>query len=214
MKPLRDFFFKAFVSGFLLALPVYLAVLLMFKGMKSLGALLRPLTFLHPPGMSTDAAEGVLAVLVSLIICFILGALILTRPGRVIRERLERTFLVKIPGYTVVRGLTQQIAGQGRDDEWKPALADLGASTVLALIIEEVDEDRYAIFIPSAPSPFSGPLHILPKTRVHPLNVSPSQVFQTVSRWGSGMKDLVAAQTRSDMDIETLAEGSTPKKAA
>ena len=214
MKPLRDFFFKAFVSGFLLALPVYLAVLLMLKGMKSLGALLRPLTFLHPPGMSTDAAEGVLAVLVSLIICFILGALILTRPGRVIREHLERAFLAKIPGYTVVRGLTQQIAGQGRDDEWKPALADLGASTVLALIIEEVDEDRYAIFIPSAPSPFSGPLHILPKTRVHPLNVSPGQVFQTVSRWGSGMKDLVAAQTRSDMDIETLAEGSTPKKAA
>ena len=43
MKYAREFFSNAFVGGVLILLPVYLAVLVLLKGMKSVAALVRPL---------------------------------------------------------------------------------------------------------------------------------------------------------------------------
>ena len=74
MRSLRQFVAKSLVSGFLLALPVYLAVLLILKGMKSLAGLVRPLAALHPSGMSSAVAAQALAFLVIVAACFVLGA--------------------------------------------------------------------------------------------------------------------------------------------
>jgi uncharacterized membrane protein len=47
--------------------------------------------------------------------------------------------------------------------------------------------------VPSVPTPLSGAVYILNRERVHPLNVSFTQAIKSVSRWGSGSKELVAA---------------------
>jgi uncharacterized membrane protein len=208
VRRFREFVIRALVSGFLLALPVYLAVLLMLKGMKSLGGLVRPLAALHPSGMSSAVAEEALAFLLIVIVCFALGAAILTPPGRALRERFEASVLAKIPGYLLVRSLTQQLAGQGHENVWKPALVELGTSFVLAFIIEEIDVARYAVFVPSVPSPVVGSVHIVRRERVHPLNVSFAQTFQTLSQWGSGAKNLVAALEAERRDAEPQSKAS------
>ena len=192
MRRFREFVTSAFVTGFLVGLPVYLAMLLILKGMKSLGGLLRPLAVLHPPGMSSAMAEELLALLVIALGCVVLGAAMMTAPGRFLRRRLEDSVLVKVPGYVLVKSLTQQLAGQG-DHRWKPALIELGASTVIGFVIEEVDDDRLAVFVPAVPSPVAGALHVLPRQRVHPVDISFAQTFKTLSRWGSGTGEIVAA---------------------
>lgn len=200
MSRFLDFVTRALGSGLLLAVPVYLAVLLLLKGMKSLTRVVQPLAALLPPGMSSAAAEQVLALLLILTICFVLGAATLTAPGRVLRKRIERSVLEKIPGYALVRGLTQQVAGKGHENVWKPALVELGASTVLAFIIEEIDDQRYTVFVPSVPSPLSGSVHILRRERVHPVNVSFGQTFRALSRWGAGARELVAMLDAEERD--------------
>jgi uncharacterized membrane protein len=192
VKRLREFATKAVVSGSLIALPVYLAILLMLKVVKALAGLVRPLAFWHPAGWP-EAAQDALGLLVMLIICFVLGVAVLSRPGRAVRERIESSVLVKIPGYTLLRSLTQQLAGQGGENVWKPALVELAGGVALAFIIEETGDGRYTVFIPSVPSPVVGSVYILPRERVHPANVSFAQALQALSRWGSGAKHLVAA---------------------
>jgi uncharacterized membrane protein len=192
MKPYADFAVKALVSGFLIVLPSYLAVLLMLKGMKALASLARPLAILHPPGWPA-AADVALALFIVVIICFTLGVAVLSRRGRAARERIENAVLVKIPVYTLVRDLTHQLAGQGREDAWKPALAEMAGGLVLAFIIEDVGDGRYTVFIPSVPSPFRGSVYVLHRERVHPLNASFAQTVQALSRWGSGTRHLLAA---------------------
>jgi uncharacterized membrane protein len=62
-----------------------------------------------------------------------------------------------------------------------------------AFIIEEHDDGRFTVFVPSIPTPLAGAVYILARERVHLLDVSFTQAIRSVSRWGSGSKDLVAA---------------------
>ena len=61
-----------------------------------------------------------------------------------------------------------------------------------SFIIEEHDDGRYTIFVPSIPTPFAGAVFIADRARVHPLDVPFTDALRTVSKWGSGSKDLVA----------------------
>ena len=81
MKSFWKFFTKALASGFLIAVPVYLAMLLLLKAAKSLVGLVRPLAVLRPPGVPVEAAATGFALLFVLLICFALGAAALTEPG-------------------------------------------------------------------------------------------------------------------------------------
>jgi uncharacterized membrane protein len=200
MKWFLQFSTKALVSGFLVAVPVYLAILLLLKAMKSLAGLVRPLTILYPPGLTSEAAQAVLAFLIVLSICYALGVALFTKPGQAAGEWIQKTILVKIPGYTIVRSLTQQLAGQGRENVWRPALAEIEDGLVPAFIIEEIRDGRYTVFVPSVPSPLMGSVYILRRERVHPVNASFTQTFQVLSRWGSGAQNLVATMEPEHRD--------------
>jgi len=190
MRYAREFVVNAVVGGVLVLLPLYLAVLVMLKGMKSVVGLVRPIAALFP---DTVPAENVLALLAVLIICFAVGAAVRTRAGRIVRERMEKSFFGRLPGYALFRGLTQRLAGDGDANMWKPALAEIEDALVPAFIVEELDDGRFTVFVPSIPTPFAGAVYILGRERVHLVDIPFTQAIQSVSRWGSGSKDLVAA---------------------
>ena len=184
---------KAVLGGLLIVIPIYLAVLLLLKGMKSVVGLVRPFALLLPDWLP---AEKALSLLLVLMLCFLIGVAVRTRAGRVVRERIERTFFERIPGYALFRSLTQQVAGDNRQNVWKPALVEIEEALVPAFIIEEFKDGRYTVFVPSIPTPLAGAVYILDRKRVHPLSVPFTEALKTVSKWGSGAKDLVAAMER------------------
>ena len=93
----------------------------------------------------------------------------------------------------MLRSLTQRLAGEGEEETWQPALAEIEDALVPAFIIEELDDGRYTIFVPSVPTPFAGAVYVLERERVHILDVPFTQAVSSISRWGSGSKNLVAA---------------------
>jgi uncharacterized membrane protein len=129
--------------------------------------------------------------------CFLIGAVIRTRAGRSAREKVERAFFERIPGYALLRSLTQQMAGQNRENVWKPALAEIEDALVPAFIIEEFPDGRYTVFVPSIPTPLAGAVYVLDRNRVHPLDVPFTDALKAVSRWGAGAKDLVMAMEQA-----------------
>ena len=108
---------------------------------------------------------------------------------------MERSLFERLPGYALFRSLTQRLAGEGRESAWKPALVEIEEALVPAFIIEVLEDGRFTVFVPSVPTPFAGAVYILTRERVHALDVPFTQAIQTVSRWGSGSKELVAAMT-------------------
>ncbi len=178
------------VAGSLVLVPIYLAVLLMLKAMRSLGSLVGPVAKLFPEWLP---GTQLLSLLLVLIACFLTGVAVRTRTGQAIRERLEKSLFQRIPGYALLRSLTQRLAGESEDGTWKPALVEIEEALVPAFIIEELDDGRFTVFVPSVPTPLAGAVYILTPERVHPLNVPFTKAISVVSRWGSGSKDLVAA---------------------
>ena len=190
MKPALAFTTRALLSGLLVVVPIYLATLLLLKGMQSVVGLVRPLAMLLPEWIP---AESALSLLLVLLVCFLIGVAVRTRAGQAVRGQVERSFFEKIPGYALLRGLTQQIAGESRDKLWKPALYESDEGLIPAFIIEEFEDGRYTVFVPSIPTPFAGAVYVVEARRVHPLDVPFTDALKTVSRWGSGARHLVEA---------------------
>jgi uncharacterized membrane protein len=193
VKKLRNFIVNRLVAGVLVVAPIYLAALLLLKAMKSLTHLVRPLARLLPEWLPAD---HIFSLLLVLIVCFLIGITVRTRTGRTVWRRMENSIFQRIPGYTVVRSFTQQLAGETQGEAWKPALAEIEEALVPAFIIEELEDELFTIFVPSAPTALSGSVYILSQDRVHRVDVPITRAIKAVSRWGSGSKELVAAMER------------------
>jgi uncharacterized membrane protein len=190
MKQIREFVVSAFVGGLLIVVPIYLAVLLLLKAMQSAVTVVRPFAMLLPAWVP---AEHILSLLLVLLVCFLIGVAVRTPAGRAVREHIEKSLVERLPGYALLRSLTQRLAGRDEENVWQPALAEIEEALVPAFIIEELADGRFTVFVPSVPTPFAGAVYILSRERVHPLDVPFTQALRSVSRWGSGAKELVAA---------------------
>lgn len=185
---------QALIAGVLFILPVYLAILLLLKAAKSLGGLVKPLSRLVPDWLP---AETLLSFLLVLVVCVLVGLALRTSLGQAARTGIENSLLQKIPGYGMFRSMTRQMAGDSRENAWKPALAEIEDALVPAFIVEELDDGRFTVFVPSVPTPLAGAIYILTAERVHPVNVPFTQALKVMTRWGSGSSELVAAMQES-----------------
>ncbi len=192
MKFVRDLAVNAVIGGFLVILPLYLVALLLLKALQTLVAVVRPVAALLPDWLP---AQNLLALLLMLLICFGVGVFVRTRVGGAIRDRLQ-TLFGRLPGYTLFRSMTKQLAGKTDEKVWTPALVEIEDALVPGFIIEEHDDGRLTVFVPSVPTPLAGAVYVLDRSRVHVVDVPFTQALQTFSQWGAGSKELVAAMKR------------------
>jgi uncharacterized membrane protein len=101
---------------------------------------------------------------------------------------MEMSFFGRLPGYALFRGLSQRLAGESDENVWKPVLAEIEDALVPAFIVEELDDGRFTVFVPSVPTPFAGAVYILSRERVHLVDIPFTEAIKSVSRWGSGSK--------------------------
>jgi len=200
MKDIRSYLLGSLIAGLLIIVPVYLSILLLLKAMASVAGLVQPVARLLPGWLP---GESLTALLLVLVLCLCVGMLVKTKGGQRIREWIERSLFERMPGYSLLRSLTRQMAGETLDHTWKPALVEIEEALVPAFIIEEFEDGRYTVFVPSVPTPLAGAIYILDHGRVHPLDIPFTQAAKVVSRWGDGAKGLVKAMERKG-SIENL----------
>lgn len=193
MKAIAEFTKTTLVGGVLVVLPVYLTLLLLAKSVMGLMALLEPVTAQIPTGMHL---RGVVAALIVMAVCFSAGLVLRTSPGRKAKTALDHLVLEKIPGYSLIRALAGRVAGAQEDSTFAVALVEIEEALVPAFIVEELDDGSYTVFVPSVPTPAAGSLYILPRHRVHALDVPFTAGVSVISRWGTGAGELVKALER------------------
>ena len=183
MKGLAALTKTTLIGGVLVVLPIYLSILLLAKTLSGIVALLSPVTAAIPAGVQF---RQVIAILIVLAVCFVAGIAVRTGPGLRAKNALERSVLEKIPGYALVRGLTERISGDEREGAFRPALAEVEGGLAPAFIIEELEDGRYTVLVPSVPTPAAGMLLILTRELVHPVDVPFTQAVKVISKWGTG----------------------------
>jgi len=183
MKSLAELTKTTLIGGLLVVLPIYLSILLLAKTMAGIFALLSPVTEAIPAGAQF---RQVIAIVIALVVCLVAGLVVRTGLGLRAKNALERSVLERIPGYGLVRGLTERMSGEGNDGAFQPALVELEDALSPGFIIEELEDGRYTVLVPSVPTPAAGSLFILPRERVHPLDVPFTQAVKVISKWGEG----------------------------
>ena len=183
MKGLAELIKTTLIGGLLVVLPIYLSILLVAKMLASVLALLSPVTAAIP---ASAQFRQVVAILIVLAVCLVVGLLVRTNVGLRAKNAFEHSVLEKIPGYTMVRDLAKRISGDETESAFRPALVELEDALSPAFIIEELEDGRYTVLVPSVPTPAAGALFILPRERVHPVDVPFTQAVKVISRWGVG----------------------------
>jgi len=191
MKALREFAKSTLIGGLLVVVPVYFSVLLLAKALGGLIKLLAPITAMLPE--SLQGLRGPVAVLVVVVVCFAIGLALRTRLGTRMFRSFERRVLEKIPGFGVLRGAVRRVSGRSDDAMFQPVLVEIEEALTPAFIVEELDDGRCVVLVPSVPTPAAGSLYILSRDRVHWVDVPVTEAVAVITRWGAGTSKLVNA---------------------
>ena len=181
MKTLAEFTKTTLIGGVLIILPIYVAVLLLAKAVNGLMALLAPVTAQIPAGVEF---RQIIAILVLIAICFVVGLVVRTGPGLRAKNAFERAVLEKLPGYTFLRGLAGRLTGRSEEHMLEPALVEIEVALVPALTVEELEDGSDTVLVTSAPTPMAGSIYILPRDRVHPVGIPFTKAIGVFSTWG------------------------------
>jgi uncharacterized membrane protein len=198
MKTITKFLKVTFVGGLLVVLPVWVSLLLLLKAIKGAMTMLLPIAKLLPQWF---VHEKVAALVLLLVICFVVGLLIRTEPGRRFGNWLSQHILDRIPGFSLMRGITRQLAGKKGEQAFQPALVEIEDALVPAFIIEKHEDGQFTVFVSSSPTPMAGAIYILQPERVHPVDVPLRKAMVCVTKWGVG-----AAEMRAAIRSGTMAE--------
>ena len=183
MKRLAELTKTTLIGGLLIVLPIYVSVLLLAKTVAGILSLVSPVAAAIP---GAGQFRQVIAILILLAVCFVAGIVVRTGTGLRAKNAFERAVLERIPGYALVRGLAERVAGESREGAFRPALIEVEDALAPGFIIEELDDGRYTVLIPSVPTPAAGALFIMARERVHPVDVPFTQAVKVISKWGAG----------------------------
>jgi uncharacterized membrane protein len=195
MKSIVEVLKTTLIGGLLVVLPVWLTVILPAKSLGILSQFLRPIVDELPEGARHPF---LLSVLVLVLGSFAIGLFVRTFPGRLVRRAIQVHLFDHIPGYRVIRGMTQQLSHHDQTEAFATCLAEVEEALVPAFIVERHADGRFTIFVPSAPTPFAGSIYILTPDRVHPVDISMLKTMSCISKWGSGASEMLAAMRSSE----------------
>jgi uncharacterized membrane protein len=186
MKAIWKFIGRTLLGGLLVLLPAYLAILLIVKGVMGLTHLIKPLLNVLPMGPEHHALVSLLVVVAA---SFIVGLAVTTWPGRPLGRWIDNGLLDRIPGYTFIRSMLGRAFGE-QSAEFRVAFIEFDDNTALGYVVEEHANGNFTVFLPSSPTPFSGSVLLMPAHRVHIVDVPFTQAFGSMTKWGTGMREV------------------------
>ena len=193
MHALYRYLKTTILGGILVLLPLVGCAYLIGVTLKLVLEVISPINKLLPvQSLAGIAALDVLAILIVVVTCFLLGLLVRTAGGRTIGRWFEGLLLNQLPGYRLFRRLSRQVAGETEEALGAPVLVRLGASRQFGFLIEESAAGEATVFVPLAPLLYLGTVHLVPLEGVTRLTQPMPQVIDCISRFGIGSARLAS----------------------
>ena len=203
MKKTVEFIKTTAIGGLMLILPVAVIIFILGYVFNLLVSLNNKLAQFLPYEIFDNALVIMAIAIISIIlICFAAGLLLKTGLGEGLAKGLDNSLIEKIPMYGFIKNVTQRFTGVDVLT-LTPAEVDLYGSEArsLAFVIEEVPDNRFAVFVPSSPVLTVGQVCILPASSVKMLDKPVRDAIDAISQWGSGMTKLYT-ETAASSDAD------------
>lgn len=191
MKNLARFIKTTLAGGFFVILPAVLIGLLVAETIGIFVGLVQPVAELFPvEELGGIGIAKIVAVVTLLACCFVVGLLMRTRRGTRLGRAFEQRFLMPIPGYQLLKSISQRFAGAD-DERFVPCLVSSNGRYLIGFAMDEHDNGLVTVFLPRAPTPTAGSLEIVPKESVRHLDASMGEVLDSFFHYGIGSGTLL-----------------------
>ena len=196
MKTIWNFIKTTVIGGLLFLVPV---VVLIFVLMQAFGLMLQvaePIGELIPiESIGGVALANIIVVLLILVICFIAGLFATKKVFTRFQEYIESKILLKIPGYGLVKGITNSMKmSEEASKNFLPVLVRLADFEQLGFEIERAGDKKAVVYLPGSPNPWSGTVVMADVEQVNRLDISVPDALAYMERLGIGSADLLKSQ--------------------
>lgn len=189
LKFLKDTFFR----GLLIIFPVLFLIIILKEFLELIIGLATPIADLLPLDFIESIPEvEVLAALLIATASLIVGLLAKFPPGRALGHQAERYLLNPLPVYTPLKTLLRALLGAKDETSFRPAFI-IGDSDILepCYIIEDTGRPRLTVLCPWTPASFAGSIKLVPRDRVHKVDVTFDEFSLCLGHYGMGLADMI-----------------------
>jgi uncharacterized membrane protein len=206
------------IGGLLFLVPVGFLGFVLYKAFGFMLIIAQPMADWIPVDtIGGVALANLIAVVAIIIVCFFAGLIARNTLATGVVKKLESKVLMKVPGYTIVKGIKGGFDSE-ETQHFKPVALALGSAERVGFEIQKLVDGRSMVFIPSVPNAFSGITQILPPDQVTYLDAPLTQIMEFVERYGHGADELLATKVAdqaavtgpSDVAGDEASEDSTP----
>ena len=203
MRGIVDVLKSTVVGGVLFLLPLIVMIVIVEKAVQLATRVFAPLAPMLGERPILGVSAATLGSLIALLLlCLVAGVVARTVVAQKLVDRLESSILGRIPVYGILKSTAEGIAGLESDESMKPVVVRLDDNLVIGLMTaEEEGNDLIAVYLPGAPTPFSGSVIYVGRDRVSPIEATTVETFAAMKAIGRNSLDLVAG-TPSEVTSE------------
>jgi uncharacterized membrane protein len=197
-KPKIDFIKTTVIGGLIFLVPLMFLMFMLGKALGFMMVIAEPLADWIPiDTVGGVALANLLAILAVIVVSFIAGLVARHSMAAGFVKKLETKVLMNVPGYSMIKGIKSGF-DSSETGGMKPVALQLGSAERIALEIEKLPDGRSMVYIPSAPSTWSGVTQILPAEQITYLDVPITKVMELTERYGFGVDSILQSKRLAD----------------
>ncbi|KAF2329758.1 DUF502 domain-containing protein [Flavobacterium ginsenosidimutans] len=192
MKSILKIIKATFLGGILFLVPLVVLLIVLEKGYGIVQKTTLPLVSNLPKiSVLGLAIQELIGILIIILICFVAGLLARTAAAEKLVQKLEDGILSFVPGYSFMKSMNENILGLESKDDLKVILVPTDAGLQFAFLIEQVSDEKFTVFIPDAPNPWSGSVVFVDKKDITEIDITQKQALACIRKLGYGSKELL-----------------------
>jgi uncharacterized membrane protein len=206
MKALLVFLRTTLTGGILFLLPLVVLVIVLGKAQEISRRVVAPLASrIATRSMAGIPMATILAIAVIVLFCFLAGLLARTRLARRAESWLETALLSHVPGYNFLKGISESLMGFEQEHEYPVVLARAEDAWQIGFLMERLESGHYAVFVPGAPSVWSGSVYLMTEDRFRRLDISRAEAVKCLQQLGVGADRLMGRKVSAVLQREPWA---------
>ncbi|WP_297704184.1 DUF502 domain-containing protein [uncultured Eudoraea sp.] len=195
MKNITSFIKTTLIGGLFFVIPLVLLALIIVKVLDVFRKLVAPIADKIPiEAIGGITISRIIALLILLLVCFIAGLFANTKKIKELRKWIETNILSHIPGYTLLKGMTESAAGIESDDLKDVVLVNIEEVWQIGFLMDKIDDELCSVYIPGAPNPMSGDVFFVKNERLKILDLPELSAMKIYKKLGLDAKKILNGQ--------------------
>jgi len=192
MKKIFDFVKTMVIGGVLFFIPLIILIVILQKAFQISAALVMPIIkLLNVTHIFGIGVEIIVAIAIILFILYLGGLISKTSRAKKAVKKIEDALLSKVPGYDMIKNMGESFVGFEGNTSISTVLARIEDAWQYGFLIEEIEGEQYAVYVPGAPNPMSGSVYILEKDRIKKTNIPLQAAMKSLRGLGIGSNELL-----------------------